>query len=194
MGDTRSWVPRSYVILWALATVNLMRLVPVESDAKLDVVPVDYTAKAITDLLFVKRNYSVYHISAGTESVTCPCEIVSALSASFKERPDFKFVDISMIAQMKKWAKGNLNPQSPLNEYSDYLDYWDNIFESKGMLRILFAGLEPYMKFTNLGQIFDNSRLLQDTNMGHSESASEYLKRSVKYLENIDVFEGAIDP
>jgi hypothetical protein len=30
--------------------------------------------------------------------------------------------------------------------------------------------------------------------MGQPEPAHEYIKRSVKYLENIDVFEGALDP
>ncbi len=194
MGDTRPWLPRSYVILWALATANLMRLVPVDSDSKLDIVPVDYTANGITELLFAKRHYSVYHISAGVKSSTTPKEVSAAFETSFKDRPPFQFINIEMISQMKKWAKGILKPDSHLNKYTDYLEYWNKIFEDKGALRILFAGLEPYMKFINLGQIFDNSRLLEDTNVGPSESSSEYIKRSITYLENIDVFEGAIDP
>src|ERR1051326_1282630 len=47
MGDTRPWVPRSYVIMWALAAINLLRLVPINPDAQLDIIPVDYASKAI---------------------------------------------------------------------------------------------------------------------------------------------------
>jgi len=194
MGDSRNWVPRSYVILWALATGNLMRLVPVNPDSNLDIVPVDYTANAIVELLFAKRNHSVYHISAGTATVTTPFKLTRSFEDAFTDRPPFKFVNIEMISQMKNWAKGRLQPKSTLYQYTEYLEYWDKVFSDKRSLRILFAGLEPYLKFIQLGQIFDNSRLLQDTNVGNPEPAHEYIKRSVKYLENIDVFEGALDP
>ncbi|MGD0711432.1 MAG: SDR family oxidoreductase [Bacteroidales bacterium] len=194
MGDTRTWVPRSYVILWALATGNLMRLVPVNPKANLDIVPVDYTARAIVELLFVKRNHSIYHISSGTECMTSPIKLTKTFENNFTDRPPFKFVNIEMIQQMKNWAKGRLQPNNTLFQYPEYLEYWERIFDDKGSLRILFAGLEPYLKFIELGQIFDNTRLLKDTNMGNPEPAHEYIKRSVKYLENIDVFEGALDP
>jgi hypothetical protein len=45
-----------------------------------------------------------------------------------------------------------------------------------------------------LGQVFDNSKLLSDTGMKQPLPAHEYIKNSVKYLEKIDVFEGAVDP
>ena len=55
MGDTRNWAPRSTVILWALAAVNLIRLIPVDPRANLDIVPVDYAARALVELLFAPR-------------------------------------------------------------------------------------------------------------------------------------------
>jgi hypothetical protein len=58
----------------------------------------------------------------------------------------------------------------------------------------LFAGLEPYIEFIELGQIFDNSRLLEDTDMGNSIPAHIYINNSIKFLDKIDVFEGALDP
>ena len=194
MGDTREWVPRSYVILWALAACNLMRLVPVFADSNLDIIPVDYAAKAINELLLAKRKYNIYHISSGNASCTTPRKATSAIENSFPDKPPFKFVDFELISHMKFWAKGRLNPESELLDHSDYLDYLEKAFGDKQTLRILFAGLEPYLKFIELGQIFDNSRLLEDTNVGNPEPAHEYIKRSFKYLENIDVFEGALDP
>ena len=48
MGDSRDWIPRSYVILWAIETVNMLRLVPVNGESALDVIPVDFASKSIT--------------------------------------------------------------------------------------------------------------------------------------------------
>ena len=61
-------------------------------------------------------------------------------------------------------------------------------------MRILLAALEPYLEFAELGQIFDNTKLLSDTGFQSPEPAHSYLARSAKYLKNIDVFAGAIDP
>ena len=93
MGDSRPIFPRSPVILWTLATANLLRLIPVNQHANLDIIPVDYATNAITALLFAKRNYSVYHVSAGTQSATTTDKVSNAIADYFPERPDFKFVD-----------------------------------------------------------------------------------------------------
>jgi hypothetical protein len=56
------------------------------------------------------------------------------------------------------------------------------------------GGLEPYLDFIELGQVFDNSKLLEDTSIGLSEPAHEYIKRSAHFLSKIDVFEEALAP
>ena len=99
-----------------------------------------------------------------------------------------------MITQMKLWAKGKLPEGSELYQYSDYLDYWRSIFDDINQMRILLAALEPYLEFAELGQIFDNTKLLNDTSFEPPEPAHCYLARSAKYLKNIDVFAGAVDP
>lgn len=194
MGDSREWVPRSYVIMWAVETINLLRLIPVNSIAPLDMIPVDYAAKAIIELLYVKRNYSVYHISSGVHSATNPLKMADVINAYYPDQPEFKFVKKSLINQMKNWSRDRLQPDSELYNYSEYLDYWHEILGDKGRLRIVFAGLEPYLEFMELGQIFDNSRLIHDTTIGYPAAAHDYLQMCLPYLDKIDIFEGALDP
>lgn len=194
MGDSRDWIPRSYVILWAIETVNLLRLIPVNGQSALDVIPIDFASKAITSLVLGKRNHSVYHISAGTASVTNSERICSAVANSFPDLPPFRFIDKGMMNEIKLWAKGKLPEGSKLYEYGNYLDYWKSRFTDTNEMRILLAALDPYLEFAELGQIFDNSKVLQDTGMKAPEPAHSYLARAAKYLKNIDVFAGAIDP
>lgn len=197
MGDSRPWIPRSYVILWALATLNELRLFPGNAHSKVDIIPIDYATCSIVALIFnKKRKYSTYHISSGLDSATTPEMVTNAIKDFFPEKPDFRFVPKSLLSEMRKWSKDNtlISEQSHLFHYADYLDYWINNFDDTAKLRILFYAIEPYINFMELGQIFDNSRLLEDTNVGVSIPAHVYLKTSGKHLESINIFEGAIDP
>ena len=194
MGDSRPWVPRSPVILWTLATVNLLRLLPYNPDSNVDIIPVDYAVNAIEALLFSKRHYSVYHISSGINSVSKSQLITNTLGLYFNNRPLFKYVDSEFLSQMKKYSKNILPVTEDLFQYKDYLQYWEKVFGENTRMRIIFAALDPYIKFIELSQTFDSSRLLEDTNLGSPPPAHEYIKKSIKYLEKIDVFEGALDP
>lgn len=194
MGDSRDWIPRSYVILWAIETVNILRLVPVNGKSTMDVIPIDFASKAISSLLFVKRNHSVYHISSGAASATNSELITNAIAKSFPERPPFKFIEKELISEIKLWVRGKLPEDKALYQHKSYLDYWKNCFTNVNEMRILLAALEPYLEFAELGQVFDNSKLLTDTKLSDPEPAHVYLARAAKYLKNIDVFAGAIDP
>ena len=194
MGDSRPVVPRSPVILWTLAATNLMRLVPVTADSAMDIIPVDYAAEAIARLLLVKCNHRVYHISAGESSYTTPQRLTDPIAGFFPERPPFKFVDKALIEPMKKWAKKKHPTPEPLIPYMDYLDYWEHAFTHSSKLRVLFSGLEPYLRFMELGQVFDNSRMKADTGMPQSPAAHDYIPYSVQYLSELDVFKAAMEP
>ncbi|OFX43659.1 MAG: hypothetical protein A2046_16045 [Bacteroidetes bacterium GWA2_30_7] len=195
MGDSRPWVPRSYVILWTLASLNLLRLIPVDKDSKLDIIPVDYASEAITKLVMAKNlKYNTYHVSSGTDSFTTPLRTTTVISKYYNDRPDFKFIDRSFVKQMKFWASGRLATDNELNNYKNYLDYWEKTMGDKSKIKILFAGLEPYFEFIELSQIFDNSRLLSDIDIKQSPPTHDYVKICAKYLDNIDIFEGALDP
>ncbi len=193
MGDSRKLTPRSPVILWALATVNSLRLCTFNANSTIDIIPVDYAADAIVKLLFGQRKYNVYHISAGKASASTPLQVFDAIESQFQDLPKFKFVPKALLEQMKKWAKGSLNLYEELYEYSDYLEYWEELFEDKKNLRILLAGLEPYIDFIELGQVFDNSRLLEDIDIKPSKPVHEYITNSINYIKKIKLLEGAID-
>jgi len=194
MGDSRDVLARSSVILWALAVSNLVRLVPVNPDVPLDIISVDYAAKAISDLLFVKRRHSVYHVSAGTASKTSPLLLGKTIEPYFPNKPPITFIEPRMISDMKFWSKGKLSPESELHKYKEHLDYWKKSLGEPFALRILFAGWEPYLHFVNLGHVFDNERLTQDLPIGPPAPAHEYIKKCIPFIKEIDVFAGALDP
>ncbi|HTM65137.1 MAG TPA: SDR family oxidoreductase [Flavipsychrobacter sp.] len=194
MGDSRPIVPRSPVILWAMATINHLRLIPVNEHAQLDIIPVDYAAEAIVGLLFANRKYNVYHISSGEKGATTALKLSKTLEEYFDEMPPFNFINKSLLNQVKHWTRNRLAPESELYNYSNYLDYWHETFHEKSKLRLLFTGLDPYLDFMELGHIFDNSRLLEDVPIENSIPAEEYIKSSINFVEKIDVLEGAIDP
>jgi thioester reductase-like protein len=194
MGDSREWVPRSYVIMWALASINFLRLVPVNSNADLDVIPVDYASNAIIQLLFGKRKHGVYHVSAGVESSTTLLKLTHAIESYFPDKPKFNFIEREMTREVKLWSRNKLNGNNTLKNYTEYLSYWNREMKDAGELRILLGGLDPYLSFIELGQIFDNTKLLEDTNIGLPEPAHEYIKRSVQFIGDIDIFEAALEP
>jgi thioester reductase-like protein len=194
MGDSRNIVPRSPVILWALAAVNSLRLCTFRAEAHMDCIPVDFAAEAIIKLLFAKRNFTTYHISSGVKSVTTPQQLSEILHANFNDLPPFKFIDRSFLNDFKKWSRNGAGIADIIRPFADYLAFWEDAFGGKSNLRILFTGLEPYCDFIELGHTFDNSRLLQDTGMSLSTPAHIYLQNSMEYLKKIDLMEGALQP
>jgi thioester reductase-like protein len=191
MGDTRNWRPRSYVILWALAVMNAIRLVPANPLASVDVIPVDYASRAIIKLLFSRRRWTTYHISAGRQSATNLRRVLAALGHNSSPRPGFRFVRPAMIEQMKRWPN-KLNPSSELLNYQEHLAYWKSTFN--GDLRLLVTGMQPYFRFINLNQTFDNSRLLSDTALPDPPCPQEYIRTTAKYLDDVNLTAGALDP
>ncbi|WDF56947.1 SDR family oxidoreductase [Mucilaginibacter sp. KACC 22063] len=194
MGDSRGIEPRSPVILWALATMNKLRLVPANPYASLDMVPVDFVADVMTQLLFVKRNYRVYHISAGNDACTSALQLAKVFDHHFDDLLPHQFVGKEMLNPLKLWAKGKLPSNHELFEHQDYLDYIEESFEDVTNLRILFAGLDPYIEFAELGQRFDNSRIIEDLGITPSLPGHVYIHKCLKYIERINLLEGAIDP
>jgi len=104
MGDSKNKIPRSSVILWTLAAFNYLRLIPVNPLSKIDIIPVDYAAEAISDLLLVKRNYDVYHISAGVDSSTNSELCTKKIESYFPEKPVHQFVNRKLANNMRFWV------------------------------------------------------------------------------------------
>lgn len=194
MGDSRPITPRSPVILWALATINALRLCPFNEHAKLDIISADFAAAAIINLLFAKRRqYEVYHVSAGIDAHTTAAQTLSTLEPFYTDLPAYKFIHKSALKQIKFWSKGIQWEEASLLNEKQYLLHWEDAFEDRKNLRVILAGLEPYIEFIELEHVFDNSRLLADTGMTPPQPAHEYIVHSIPYLKSINILEGAFD-
>jgi len=192
MGDTRPIIPRSYVIMWSLAAMNMMRMLPVVGNANLDMIPVDYAADTIVKLvLSKKRKHRVYHVSAGKHSATKPELLQIPISKEFPDYPEFLFLGREKASQIKHWARGKLDSSAEIFQYPKHLAHYDKMFSDRKEMRILFGGLDAYFEFMSLGQVFDNSRIVEDIGVANPEPAHVYLSRNSKWLREIDVMYGA---
>jgi dTDP-4-dehydrorhamnose reductase len=192
VGDARSVVPRSFDIAWIHAALKHLRMFFGNPDAACDVIPVDYAANAIVELLMGRRTHATYHVSAGASATTCR-QIFDSLGYEDPSKPPLVYLSRTHLELIKRWLRTNNAPDPTLSPYSGQIEYIsDEIGKRKA--RLLLSGLEAYWRFIDLDQRFDNARLLADTRIGISEPAHYYLKRTAAYLEDIDPLEAAVNP
>ena len=192
LGDARSVIPRSFDIAWIVAAVKHLRMFFGNPDAACDLIPVDYAANAILELLTANRTHMTYHVSAGASATTCR-QVAESVVCDAPGRPPLVYLTRTHLELIKRWLRTNNAPDPALSPYSRQLEYVrDQI--GKKRARLLLSGLEAYWHFIDLDQRFDNARLLTDTNIGTSEPAHDYLKRTAVYLDQIDPLEAAVNP
>ena len=66
-------------ILWVLPLVAGAGCVPLRGTERLDIIPVDFVVKVISELLPTQPSYDCYHISAGIESCVTSAQIADCL-------------------------------------------------------------------------------------------------------------------
>jgi thioester reductase-like protein len=192
LGDARSVVPRSFDIAWIITAVKYLRMFFGNPDAACDVIPVDYAARAILELLMGPRTHTTYHVSAG-ESATTGRQVADAVGCNGPDKPPLVYLNREHLDLTKRWLRTNSDPDPALAPFSGQLQYLrDEVGKRK--TRLLLSGLEMYWRFIDLDQRFDNTRLLADTRIGRSEPAHNYLKRTAVYLDEIDPLEAAVNP
>jgi len=190
LGDSRLWKPRSFDIAWVFTALNVLRLCPFDITCRVDLISVDYASRAIIDLIFSDRNFNCYHLSAG-RSATAMWDILQVYRNNDNGRIDYHFADPGLYKEMVSFSKKRLEQCEILNrDYKDYLHYWQGIFHSKGELRILLFGLEKYLRFINLDQTFDNTRLLSE-GIKAPEVTSSYVGRTIAFIKDIDIIESS---
>ena len=112
----------------------------VAAHARLDMVPVDYAATAILELLFAKRQHDVYHVSSGLERSPSTADLAAAFSSAFVSLPPFRFLAGASAAAWAKGIRGCSLDASRLAEVCDYLEYWIRTFgDERRMLALLSA-------------------------------------------------------
>jgi len=191
LGDSRCIVPRSYDIAWIIAAIQRLRLMFGNPESVCDILPVDYAARAIVKLLWARRRYVTYHISAGRSASTL-AELGNATVPAWPGVPQLAFAAKGDLDALKRWLRGKgMEPR--LRPYRRHLAYLKESSSSRE-IRLLLSGLEAYWKFMDLDQRFDNSRLLSDTNIEPPEPPHEYLKRTLSFLEGVDPLAAAVNP
>jgi nucleoside-diphosphate-sugar epimerase len=145
VGHTRLGCKPSSSIFWAFRMGDSLRVITSDVDGVIDVVPVDYAARALLHLLFLNSlKHRVYHVSAGQNCSSSFREIGRAFARALGEnRPgDYRRATFADLAAMKDQFPEILGPCNK---------------------RFVLKALHLYGAFAALNAIFDNSRLLGES-------------------------------
>ena len=142
VGDTRYGCAPSGSIFWVLRAVEAMRFIGWDPRSRIDVVPVDWAAAALTHLLYAPSLLQHrYHVSAGTGSAV-RWDDLAAEYARIGGGPARNRYEVGKI--------GQLTPQRLAKAFHG------------GHPRHLRHALELYARFSALDLVFDNQRLLDE--------------------------------
>ena len=111
IGHTRSGCGPSSSIFWFFRTLDLLRRVPACLDARKDIVPVDYVARALVFLLFKQQlRHDCYHISAGEVSSVSWREMAAVFARYYGERPEipYQLADFASLTRERGRMRGLL--------------------------------------------------------------------------------------
>jgi nucleoside-diphosphate-sugar epimerase len=142
VGHTRLGCRPSSSIFWAFRMGDALGLAISHLDGTIDVVPVDYAARAVQHLLFLDSpKYQTYHVSAGADRCSSFREIGRAFARALGEHRtgDYREATVEEMAAMRDRYPEVLGPCNK---------------------RFVAQALRLYGKFADLNAVFDNSRLL----------------------------------
>jgi len=192
LGDSRGLSPRSIDVHWAVAAMNRLRLLPVDPQRPLDIIPADYAARAIIALIGGPRRHRVYHVSAGPDRATSAGALAALLAERWPELPPFRFVEPEVRPMLGRWARGVLPVPPLLVPHMGHLAHWHAHFPDRRELFAVVSAACTYFEFMQLGQTYDNRRLHADLLLGDAAlavppPAHDYLRPLLGYLERIDL-------
>jgi nucleoside-diphosphate-sugar epimerase len=144
VGHTRLGCKPSGSIFWGFRMADALRMVTCDVDAVVDVIPVDYTARALLSIMdAAELKHPTYHISAGRDYSSSFREIGHAFARALGEtRPaDYRRVTYQDVAALQ--------------------DQFTEIF-GPGNKRSMLAAARLYGTFAGLNTTFDNQRLLAE--------------------------------
>ena len=142
IGHTQLGCGPSGSIFWVVRALERARLISGNVDAGVDVVPVDYVAKALDHLLFSHRlAHDTYHVSAGSEARTPIRELARRFAEVKGERYEPDSYQVTRAEDLSQ-HRGRLTEAF-----------------GPGHGRRLQLALGLYLRFCELNVAFDNSRL-----------------------------------
>lgn len=145
VGHTQLGCEPSSSIFWVFRMGQLLQKFTCSLDEKIDVIPVDYCAKAIVDLLIKPTlSHDLYHISAGKDS-SCT----------------FEAIDIALAKGLGIESLGKKYRQIGADDIAELArDFEERIGACNR--RLVMRALRLYAGFAELNYVFDNARLLAE--------------------------------
>jgi len=144
VGHTRLGCVPSGSIFWVFRMAIGLGVFPCAFDEKIDVVPVDFVADALLELVSKPQlNWDQYHLTAGTGSASSFREIDNAMATALGRPPldGYRQVPYEEIVTMKHDFERLLGPCNH---------------------RAILRSIEIYGAFSSLGLLFNNGRLLDE--------------------------------
>ena len=144
VGHTKLGCSASGSIFWVFRVARALHSFPCGLDQKIDVIPVDYCAKALHLLLDKPAlAYNSYHISAGSKSSCSFGDIDAAIAKGLDQEPMYDYVQktVEEISLMRHDFKHLMGPCNN---------------------RIVLRAIRAYGNFSALALLFDNQRLLDE--------------------------------
>jgi nucleoside-diphosphate-sugar epimerase len=167
-GHTRLGCSPSGSIYWTFRMADALGMITCGSDARMDVIPVDYAAEALRHLLFKPRLLnSSYHISAGEEACCTWREIAAAFAATR--------VSVRQLAVVGGESEpvGTDYRTVEFSEIAERRPEFDELFGRCNKKFMLMAAA-LYAQFAQLDTVFDSSRLRME-GMAPSPQFTDYL-------------------
>lgn len=151
LGDTRYGATTQFDMVRAFVFLAGLPVLPLRPADRIDIVPVDYVAKAIATLhQKEKPAFDTYHLSSGTGSETCR-QITDALAgAARKRKPVYApWLAGTFSGAVNSLANrgGNLGRNaSLLKVFLPYL-YWNTVFDNTRVAGEMGGIPEPFSKY-----------------------------------------------
>jgi nucleoside-diphosphate-sugar epimerase len=144
IGHTKLGCLPSGSIFWVFRLARALNAFPCELSDRIDVVPVDFAAKAI-HVLMTKENlqFDSYHISAGMDQSCSFGDIDRAIALADKVSPMTKYKAMSTEDIAKKFS-----------DFKELIGPCNR--------RIILKAVHAYGSFASSGMLFDNARLLRE--------------------------------
>lgn len=145
VGHTQLGCKPSSSIFWVFRMGQILQKFTCSLDEKIDVIPVDYCAQAIADLLLKpKLAHDLYHISAGQD-----------YSCSFED------IEIALAEGLGLPPIGENYRQITENDFNELAHEFEERIGPCNR-RLVMRALRLYAGFADLNYVFDNSRLLAE--------------------------------
>ena len=170
VGHTRLGCKLSPSIFWMFRMIHAARCVPFPPGNRVDVIPVDYCARALVHLLMKDELAEIrYHVSAGPAQACSFDEIDDAYSAALDETD---------AAPLSQFDIGDL--KSMEGHFGEWFGPCDP--------RRISSAVHMYRAFAGLNVIFDNHRLLAE-DMPAPPGFADYVAACVHTGQDLTVAE-----